>query len=148
MDFWVWFWDIIYIETILHICPRKVVSRPIQVWICRKSRFLGLFALWGSNADLLFEPWSRHNFYKAFLRSFSSPHKFLMFLPVREIHRALHFILTFFTFRAEARPISATRQTGWRRSLRDERLKGDRSLHNHLLFLFAFILLAHYIAFL
>src|SRR3989304_4665884 len=41
-----------------------------------------------------------------------------MFLPVREIHRALHFILTFFTFRAEARPISVARQIGWRRSLR------------------------------
>jgi hypothetical protein len=47
-----------------------------------------------------------------------SPHKLLMFLPVCEIHRALHFILTFFTFRAEARPISVARQTGWRRSLR------------------------------
>jgi hypothetical protein len=41
-----------------------------------------------------------------------------MFLPVGEIHCALHFILTFFAFRAEARPISVARQTGWRRSLR------------------------------
>jgi len=57
-------------------------------------------------------------FYKAFLRPLSSPHKFLMSLPVCEIHGALHFILTFFTFRAEARPISVARQTGWRRSLR------------------------------
>jgi hypothetical protein len=49
--------------------------------------------------------------------SFSSS-KLLMFLPVRKIHRALHFILAIFTFRAEARPISAAGQTGWRRSLR------------------------------
>jgi len=67
--------------------------------------------------DFLFEPRRRHDFYTAFLRSFSSPHKFLMFLPVREIHRALHFVLTLFTFRAEARPISVARQTGWRRGL-------------------------------
>jgi hypothetical protein len=71
------------------------------------------------------QPTSTHNFgtrqraiLQNFLRSFSSRHKFSLFLPVREIHRALHFILTFFTFRAEARPISVARQTGWRRSLR------------------------------
>ena len=42
-----------------------------------------------------------------------------MLLPVCEVHWALHFILTFFTFRAEARPIFLARQIDWWRSLRD-----------------------------
>jgi hypothetical protein len=58
-------------------------------------------------------------FTKLFSKVISFSQKFLMFLPACEIHWALHFVLTFFTFRAEARPISLARQIGWRRSFRD-----------------------------